>query len=111
MKINQGTLGLFSFLEVMKTIYLSILKSVLLWKMANSNVNYLQLIGIKQVASKIITHIARNEAGPFDEGAAGVEEVPESGARKMTEGHKDIQKVSQTLSVGLSQQSLFKCSF
>lgn len=50
------------------------------------------------------THIARDEGGSLDEGAADVEEVPESRPRQVTEGHTDIQKVSQTLSVGLSQQ-------
>lgn len=47
------------------------------------------------------THVARDEAGSFDEGAADVEEVLESGARQVTEGHTDIQKVSRTLFVGL----------
>lgn len=42
------------------------------------------------------THKARDEAGSFDEGAADVAEVPDSGARQLTAGH--TEQVSQTLS-------------
>lgn len=41
-------------------------------------------------------YIAREEAGSFDEGAADVKEVPESGVRQVAEGHTDSRTVSHT---------------
>lgn len=37
------------------------------------------------------THIARDKAGSFDEGAADVKEVSSLGARQVTEGYTDKQ--------------------
>lgn len=51
------------------------------------------------------TYIGEDEAGSFDEGAANVEEVPESGARQVAEGHTDRREVSQ-----IAQYSTIKIS-